>query len=120
MSREDIQTNVRLPADIKEALLDQAKYNRRSLSAEIVDRLNASFAPSELVDTLSDALIGESAPNLGGSYRDTRMPTGQALYSTLLKVADVLSADNRSVEQERNLLADVVRLMARMKTGYYK
>lgn len=120
MSREDIQTNVRLPADIKAALLDQAKYNRRSLSAEIVDRLNASFAPREVLNTLSDALVGETPSSGWGGLRSAEKKKDDAFYATLVKVADTLSSDTRSEKQERDLLADVVRLMAKIRTGYYK
>lgn len=39
MARADEQTNVRLPRDLKEWLLVRASENRRSLTSEIVSRL---------------------------------------------------------------------------------
>lgn len=36
MARDDEQTNVRIPSDLKEWLLSQALKTRRSLTAEVV------------------------------------------------------------------------------------
>lgn len=47
MSREDPQFRIRLPADLKEKIENSARGNNRSLNAEIVFRLDASFV-SEL------------------------------------------------------------------------
>lgn len=44
MPSEDVQTNLRMPADLKEALLAAAVRNNRSLSAEVVFRLVHSFS----------------------------------------------------------------------------
>lgn len=43
MSREDVQTNLRLPADLKDKLQEAALENNRSLSAEVVVRLRSTF-----------------------------------------------------------------------------
>lgn len=40
----DVQTNLRLPAELKEALLAAATRNNRSLSAEVIFRLAHSFS----------------------------------------------------------------------------
>jgi predicted transcriptional regulator len=42
-SRLDTQTNIRLPADLKRALVDAAAESGRSLSSEIENRLRESF-----------------------------------------------------------------------------
>lgn len=44
MPSEDVQTNLRMPAELKEALLAAAVRNNRSLSAEVVFRLVHSFS----------------------------------------------------------------------------
>ena len=44
MPSEDVQTNLRMPSDLKEALLAAAVRNNRSLSAEVVFRLVHSFS----------------------------------------------------------------------------
>lgn len=43
MASEDVQTNLRLPAELKNALLAAAEKNNRSLSAEVAFRLIHSF-----------------------------------------------------------------------------
>lgn len=43
MTSEDVQTNLRLPAKLKERLLEAAVQNKRSLSAEVSARLESSF-----------------------------------------------------------------------------
>ncbi len=42
MARSDEQTNVRLPKDLKDWLVAQAELQRRSLTSEIVMRLEES------------------------------------------------------------------------------
>lgn len=42
-------TPVRMPDDLKAALLEQAKANDRSLNGEIVNRLRASFGRQKKV-----------------------------------------------------------------------
>ncbi|WP_447863529.1 Arc family DNA-binding protein [Kluyvera sichuanensis] len=43
MSREDPQLRIRLPIELKEKIEETAKNNARSMNAEIVQRLEASF-----------------------------------------------------------------------------
>ena len=43
MATEDVQTNLRLPADLKDRLTASAAENNRSLSAEVTSRLVASY-----------------------------------------------------------------------------
>jgi len=47
MASEDVQTNLRLPADLKDRLQSSASENNRSLSAEVASRLEASYRSSE-------------------------------------------------------------------------
>ena len=44
MARDDIQVNVRLPAELKDRLDDSANRHGRSLTAEVVLRLANSFS----------------------------------------------------------------------------
>lgn len=44
MSREDAQVNFRMPHALKHQLVQAAHHNHRSLTAEIVSRLEESFA----------------------------------------------------------------------------
>lgn len=43
MTSEDIQTNLRLPADLKERLRQAADASNRSMNAEVVARLEETF-----------------------------------------------------------------------------
>lgn len=45
MSRSDPQVNFRMPAELKAKLEEAAARNKRSTTAEIVSRLEESFAP---------------------------------------------------------------------------
>lgn len=44
MEPSEVQTNVRLPAELKQWLLEQAKKARRSITAEVVLHLEAARA----------------------------------------------------------------------------
>lgn len=44
MTREDPQMKLRLPPDLKDRLTEAATANNRSLNAEVVSRLQDSFA----------------------------------------------------------------------------
>ncbi len=41
MARDDIQTNIRLPADIRSWLQQQAERSRRTLTAELIIAIEA-------------------------------------------------------------------------------
>lgn len=43
MSREDLQVNFRIPAELKRAIEAAAEKNKRSITAELVARLEESF-----------------------------------------------------------------------------
>jgi predicted transcriptional regulator len=50
MAQEDVQTNVRLPADLKAWLEKQAAQSRRSLTAEVVIALEQYRTRQEVAD----------------------------------------------------------------------
>lgn len=59
MSREDPQLRIRLPIELKEKIEESSKENNRSMNAEIVQRLDASFAqdlPEDAVISAADAI----------------------------------------------------------------
>lgn len=47
MARTDPQVNFRMPADLKSRLEDAAKQHGRSVTQEIIARLEASLRPAE-------------------------------------------------------------------------
>lgn len=76
MASEDVQTNLRLPADLKDRLQASAAENGRSLSAEVAIRLRDSFDLAEeshraynstltdLAGTTGHILVGSSASEM--------------------------------------------------------
>ncbi len=59
MSREDPQLRIRLPIELKEKIEETAKANSRSMNAEIVQRLDASFLhepPEDEIISAKEAL----------------------------------------------------------------
>lgn len=63
MTSDQIQINIRLPADLKERLEQAASDNKRSTTAEIAARLDASFDPpagssgDALAQTVADKVV---------------------------------------------------------------
>jgi len=54
MARSDPQMNIRLPEELKAAIEQAAKANGRSMNAEIVSRLEQSFAVSDKAKAFMD------------------------------------------------------------------
>jgi hypothetical protein len=61
MSREDPLMRFRAPPDLKKQIEDSAWMNRRSVNAEIVARLEASFAYEEKTHTSLDDVMARLA-----------------------------------------------------------
>ncbi|MEJ8296151.1 Arc family DNA-binding protein [Delftia tsuruhatensis] len=57
MASDDVQTNLRLPANLKERLVASAAESNRSLSAEVASRLEQSYAARE--DSLTKTELRE-------------------------------------------------------------
>ncbi|MEJ6845122.1 Arc family DNA-binding protein [Sinorhizobium fredii] len=45
MAREDLHFRLRIPEGLKDRIEEAASKNHRSMTAEIIDRLETSFAP---------------------------------------------------------------------------
>jgi RNase H-fold protein (predicted Holliday junction resolvase) len=60
MAREDLHFRLRIPEELKAKIEGAAQSNRRSMTAEIIDRLEASFGGEERlwdeVNRISDAV----------------------------------------------------------------
>lgn len=50
MSREDAQMKIRLPAELKEKLEKAATENKRSMNAEVLQRLSESFEKTKWIN----------------------------------------------------------------------
>jgi len=53
MTREDPQMKLRMPADLRDRIAEQAKHNGRSMNSEIIARLEGSFSTPENAILLS-------------------------------------------------------------------
>lgn len=92
MSRIDPQVNFRMPAELKKKLEDAAAKNKRSTTAEIVARLDATFDLDELMADLRagdhrgvyDMLQSVTADN------DRMTASGEQTYSTAYSMLDQL------------------------------
>lgn len=71
MAADDPHFRLRLPADLRDRLRDTAEQNRRSINAEIVARLEASFSIGEAEATYR-ALKGESDDGLLDRLQELR------------------------------------------------
>lgn len=67
MSREDPQLRIRLPIELKEKIEDVSKVNARSMNAEIVQRLEASFLAEISED---DVISAEEALKIADNAKD--------------------------------------------------
>lgn len=77
MARNDPQVNLRMPADLKERLDAAAQENKRSLTAEVVERLESTFVELEraamirsLIEFQADLLDGALELQLPASTLD--------------------------------------------------
>lgn len=87
MASEDVQTNLRLPADLKDRLVASAAENNRSLSAEVASRLSSTY---------------EGGP---------RMVSEEVLKSVFAELGENQRAMRIAQVSMRDLLASYVRLM---------
>lgn len=76
MARNDPQVNFRIPADLKDKLQQSADENSRSITAELVLRLESSFQ----------------------QVRDTH-PTQSEILQALAEVKDELKAEIQSLKK---------------------
>jgi predicted DNA-binding protein len=70
MSRSDPQMSIRLPGDLKPRLVEAARTNGRTINAEIVSRLDRSFAAGQTFGLSEDAVA---------AILETRAIVGQLL-----------------------------------------
>lgn len=55
MSRTDPQFNLRIPGELRDRVMAAAKANKRSATAEIIARLEASFATASMMVLVDEA-----------------------------------------------------------------
>jgi hypothetical protein len=113
MAREDAQLKIRLAEDLKEAIEAVAMANGRTINAEVVARLEASFEPTERekdlraqLDSANDAVAAYKA-----SASSNRMVMG-VLTAFLSSCARQLQDLGGDASTARTALALVDKLQA--------
>lgn len=87
MASEDVQTNLRLPAALKERLTEAAAEHNRSLSAEVAFRLQQSFDTDKMAKQLALAEYKlEQLARIGSFDGDVRL--SPAILSIVEHVAE--------------------------------
>ena len=83
MARTDPQVNFRIPAELKDKLDNAAKENGRTLTAELILRLEMTFEQDdqvselmERINKLEDDIHGLNEDNRELSYRVDRIESG--------------------------------------------
>lgn len=100
MASEDVQTNLRLPAELKDRLVTSAMQSNRSLSAEVTSRLEESYSPQKevvtkevLQDVFAEMARGQRAERLAQvSIRDL-------LATYLMQMYEALPGEAQKVER---------------------
>jgi hypothetical protein len=93
MASDDVQTNLRLSADLKDRLVASAAKNNRSLSAEVSSRLEESFAPNLDAVSVMDwirltGVIGRLAAYIDERRYETGADASTAAMATAVAHAD--------------------------------
>ncbi|MDP3978329.1 MAG: Arc family DNA-binding protein [Pseudomonas sp.] len=95
MTKPDLQVNFRMPADLKARLENASKENHRSLTSEVVARLEASFA--------SDVQPAWAAPDLGDI---TTRPEPAELIQMMEAMQSSLMAIQKQIFSLREVVKD--------------
>lgn len=56
MAREDLHFRLRIPADLKDKIEEVARENGRSMTAEMIVRLEQSFGQTDRINEMDDTL----------------------------------------------------------------
>ena len=98
------QFRLRLPLKLKEAIENSAKRNKRTLNAEVVDRLESTFAPATITDSPQDAENFSDALRKLADEIDKQRPAGFDVRGIFAPVPikgrdDVVVADQESLRE---------------------
>lgn len=124
MARSDPQINLRIPASLKEALDRAATGNKRSLTAEVVARLQESLeaAPSWARTFPSAAAAAANKDTLPDSVADAmlslqRLERAQIEDRVQTLEAQILSMEGQAMQVQREMIAIDMQLDANEHAG---
>lgn len=110
MARTDRQINLRIPAELKDALDAQAERNKRSLTAEVVARLEASLEPQPASWAKTFPFAAAAAKGfspLGADELQAAQAEGQAMQERLRVMelrSQVMSLDAQALGTHSELM----------------
>lgn len=121
VKKDDRQTNVRLPADLKDRITQAAEQASRSFTAELVARLEESFDSflqrrvKELEKRLADAeelrsIADETAVQTVKMFQQLMKEQGKLVSELAAVRAELQARDERSEFIARELQASLDRL----------
>ena len=104
MARTDPQVNFRIPADLADRLKEAAAANNRTLTAELVHRLESSFSEVATRTSLVDAILGNSSDaimerTLQRISLDSLQEFDKAIHATLAEAAETRGAVSAEISR---------------------
>lgn len=118
MSEPEVQANLRIPASLRDKLKAAAKENRRSMTAEVVARLEESFwhrPPTEAYEEMLGNVEGPGEPDY--SHENLAMILAVARHS-LTHATEAIRAAERAYDEETGHHSLVLGPDGEMKRSY--
>lgn len=106
MARTDPQVNFRIPADLKEKLEDAANKNNRTITAELILRLESTF---------KDSLSNDEKQNLMDEYMrrfENIAPLMQDVFESIKEIPNIRS--NKEVIEKLDKTIDAIENVNRV------
>lgn len=116
MASEDVQTNLRLPAALKDRLVASAAENNRSLSAEVASRLERSYSEMDarkvlqMLEQLSESVEIKKAAVEVARFEALQLASALSLF---VEKGDLMTPDEKT-----GLFESVSRLVQKSLTEY--
>ena len=107
MSRTDPQFNLRIPQELRDRVMESAQANKRSATAEILARLEESFAPRTL-----DAIEAARPAQLERELTDLSVQSYHLTYELSFVQKQIAQAE--AEEERARLLAQAHQLSERI------
>jgi len=103
----EVQTNLKIPKSLKDKLKAAAKENRRSMTAELIARLESTFEETRLYGhKLSDEVTAEDANDLQARVEAVEaaihalLGEGEALHIARKRAQRAEQAEDQSAEEQ--------------------
>lgn len=115
MARNDEQTNFRMPAELRQKLKISAAENNRTLTAEIVARLEATFAEADPSES-GQHLTEEAFESLIDKVADKLRPVVDEAVAKRLTGVDLINEAAKRIH-EQNMQVEAAAHLLRGSIG---